>query len=192
MSRLLLPLLVLLSLPAAGALAHGGQFRPPKGAPRAPTPPGLPAQPTAPAETGKVLHTWTTWWGYTQYQFLDWRRLQRERRGPVTGSAGKRDADQWRDELRARLAPILIEALRDKDKEVRTAAAVAIGKLRIREAMPDLARMLEKDKLQEAREAALVGLMYMRDTGLRSTFEKEVRRKSGKLRVIVGLGPKPS
>ena len=192
MSRVLLPLLVLLLWPTTEAIGHGGQFRPPGGSPRAPTPPGLPAQPTAPAETGKVKHTWTVWWGYTQFQYLDYRRLQRERRGPVTGSEGKQDADKWRDELRLRLVPLLRKAIHDKDREVRTGAAVALGKLQVREAIPDLERMLNKDKLQEAREAALVGLMHMREPQLRETFEKEVRKKSGKLRVrgfaLFGIG----
>ncbi|MHC4954724.1 MAG: HEAT repeat domain-containing protein [Planctomycetota bacterium] len=192
MSRLLPTLLALLFLPTTSIFAHGGQFKPPGGNPRTPTPPGLPAQPTAPAQTGKVLHTWTVWWGYTQFQYLDYRRLQRERRGPVTGSAGKQDANAWRDKLRARLIPVLRKAILDSDKEVRTAAAVALGKLQVREAIPDLVRMLEKDKLQEAREAALMGLMFMREPQLRATFEKEIRKKSGRLRVrgfaLFGIG----
>jgi len=191
------PLLLALLLPLAfgplpAALGHGGQFRPPNTGPKTPTPPGLPAQPTAPSRTGKILHNWTIWWGYRQFQYLDYRRLQRERRGPVTGSEGKKDPDAWRDELRARLVPLLRKAILDDDKEVRTAAAVALGKLQAKEAVPDLVRMLEKDKLQEAREAALAGLMYMRDPQLRATFEKEVRRKSSKLRLrgfaLFGIG----
>ena len=192
MSRLLPTLLLLALLPCNSALAHGGQFRPPRGAPRAPTPPGLPAQPTAPAQTGKVQHTWTVWWSYSQFQYLDYRRMQRERAGPITGSEGKQDADKWRDELRARLIPVLRKAITDKDREVRTAAAVALGKLQVRAAIPDLERMLRLDKLQEGREAALLGLMYMREPQLRATFEREVRRKAGKLRVrgfaLFGIG----
>jgi HEAT repeat protein len=139
-----------------------------------------------------VLHSWTTWWGYSQFQFLDYRRLQRERRGPVSGTGTKKDADQWRDDLRQRLVPILRVAIKDKDKEVRTAAAVALGKLEAKEAIDDLLKMLKKDKLQEAREAALAGLMYMREAQLRETFERIAGRKSEKLRVrgfaIFGIG----
>ena len=173
--------------------AHGGQFRPPGGRPGIPTPPGLPAQPTAPSQTGKILHSWTIWWGYTQFQYLDYRRLQRERRGPVSGGdQEKKDADAWRDALRTRLIPILREAIKDKDKEVRTAAAVALGKLEAKDAIDDLLKMLKRDKLQEGREAALTGLMYMREPQLRETFSRIVRKKSEKIRVrgfaLFGIG----
>ena len=191
-SLLLALLLCLVAVPVPTAEGHGGQFRPTAPGPRTPTPPGIPTQPTAPSQTGKIVHDWTIWWGYRQYQYLDYRRLQRDRRGPVTGSEGKEDPNAWRDELRTRLLPMLRKALRDDDKEVRTAAAVALGKLEARETIPDLVRMLENDKLQEAREAALAGLMYMREPQLRETFEKQVRDKSSKLRLrgfaLFGIG----
>ncbi|MHC4940542.1 MAG: HEAT repeat domain-containing protein [Planctomycetota bacterium] len=184
--------LAVLFLVASQLLAHGGQFRPPGGQPGVPTPPGLPAQPTAPSQTGKINHSWTVWWGYSQFQYLDYRRLQRERRGPVSGTDSKKDADSWRDELRTRLIPVLREAIKDKDKEVRTAAAVALGKLEAKDAIDDLLKMLKKDKLQEAREAALTGLMYMREPQLRETFVKIVTRKSERIRVrgfaLFGIG----
>jgi len=188
MSRLPAALL----LAASTLWAHGGQFRPASGQPKVPPPPGLPSQPTAPAETGKITHSWVTWWGYRQFQYLDYRRLQRERRGPVSGGEEKKDPDAWRDALRERLIPILREAIRDDDKEVRTAAAVALGKLQARDAIEDLKRMLERDKLQEAREAALAGLMYMREPQLRETFEELVSDRAEKLRIrgfaLFGIG----
>ena len=188
MPRAILALLVA----AAPLFAHGGQFRPPGGQPSTPTPPGLPAQPTAPAQTGKVTHSWTTWWGYRQLQYIDYRRLLRERRGPTSGAATTRGADDWRDELRKRLIPVMRAALQDKDKEVRTAAVVALGKLEAKEAIDDLLKVLDRDKRQEVREAALAGLMYMREPQLRETFEKYANKRSEKLRVrgfaVFGIG----
>ncbi|MEM8882711.1 MAG: HEAT repeat domain-containing protein [Planctomycetota bacterium] len=177
---------------AAPLFAHGGQFRPPGGQPKVPPPPGLPAQPTAPSQTGKVNHSWTVWWGYEQYQFVDIRRRQRERRGPTSGGEPEKKVDDWRRDLRLQLIPMLRAALTDKDKEVRTAAAVALGKLQAKEAIEDLQTMLRQDKLQEAREAALTGLMYMQEPQLRETFEKIARKRSEKLRVrgfaLFGIG----
>ena len=70
------------------AWGHGGSFRGQGGGVPPSAPPGLPQQPTSPPRTGHATHTWQTWWGYNQFKVIDFRRKQKERRGPVTGVNG--------------------------------------------------------------------------------------------------------
>jgi HEAT repeat protein len=183
--------LVLLLLAAAPAFAHGGRFRGQGGG----VPPGLPTQPTAPDSSGGATHTWLTWWGYNQYKYTDFRRRQAERRGPVTpGDDGRVETDPhaWRGEVRGRLTPVLLEALKDPDEEVRTAAAIALGKWRAAVAIPDLQRVHEKDDIRQVRESALLGLSLMRDGSLRPYLERVASDGERKLRergfALLGLG----
>jgi len=184
-----LRLLVLL-LAAAPAFAHGGRFRGQGGG----VPPGLPAQPTAPGASGGSTHTWLTWWGYNQFHYMDFRRRQAERRGPVTNLEGKaeKDAHAWRGVVRTQLTPTLVGALADDDPEVRTAAAVALGKWRAAIAVPDLQRAYDRDDKVEVREAALLGLALMREPSLRKYFEGIAGSQEAKLRergfALLGLG----
>ncbi len=184
-----LRLLVLL-LAAAPAFAHGGRFRGQGGG----VPPGLPAQPTAPGASGGSTHTWLTWWGYNQFHYMEFRRRQAERRGPVTNLEGKAEQDPhaWRGVVRGQLTPTLVGALADDDPEVRTAAAVALGKWRATIAIPDLQRAYERDDKIEVREAALLGLALLRDPSLRPYFERVAGSQEAKLRergfALLGLG----
>jgi len=182
--------LLLLLLAAAPAFAHGGRFRGQGGG----VPPGLPAQPTAPDSSGGATHTWLTWWGYNQFRYMDFRRRQAERRGPVTNLDGRaeKDPNAWRAVVRARLTPTLVGALADDDSEVRTAAAIALGKWRTVLAIPDLQRAYEKDDKRDVREAALLGLALVRDPSLRPLFERVASSQETKLRergyALLGLG----
>lgn len=184
-----LRLLVLL-LAAAPVFAHGGRFRGQGGG----VPPGLPAQPTAPGSSGGSNHTWLTWWGYNQFQYMDFRRRQAERRGPVTNLEGKAEQDPhaWRGVVRGQLTPTLVGALADDDPEVRTAAAVALGKWRAAIAIPDLQRSCEKEDNRDVKEAALLGLALMRDPSLRTYLERIAGSQEAKLRergfALLGLG----
>jgi HEAT repeat protein len=182
--------LLVLALAAAPAFGHGGRF-PGQGAG---VPPGLPRQPTAPESSGGGTHTWLTWWGYNQFQYVDFRRRQAERRGPVTAPDGvaEKDAHAWRAVVRGQLTPVLIEALRDRDTEVRTAAAIALGKWRSTIAIPDLQGVYDKDDVSDVREAALLGLALMRDRSLRPYFERVAGSQKAELRergyALLGLG----
>ncbi len=182
--------LLVLVLVAAPAFAHGGRFRGPGGG----VPPGLPAQPTAPGSSGGSTHTWLTWWGYNQFHYMDFRRRQAERRGPVTNLEGRNEQDPhaWRGVVRAQLTPTLVGALADDDSEVRTAAAVALGKWRATLAIPDLQRAYEKDDIRDVREAALLGLALMRDASLRPYLVRVAGDAEVKLRergfALLGLG----
>jgi len=177
----------------APVLAHGGQFGGgPRGGVPPGDPPGLPGQPTKPARTGNTTHSWQTWWGYNQFKYLDFRRRQKARRGPVSGSGLKVDPDAWRVALRVKLEPVFVTALKDDDKEVRTAAAVALGKLQAVGAIPALQELIEKDNVQEVREAALQGLTLMADAQLREYFIAIVKQRNEKQRLrgfaIMALG----
>lgn len=178
-----------LLLAAGMAWAHGGAFRGPGAGG---VPPGLPQQPSSPARTGKVPHSWLTWWGYNQFNVLDFRRRQKARRGPVSGERRETDPDAWRGELRTKLVPILREALGDDDKEVRTAAAVALGKLAAHDAIEDLKRLYRDDNLKEVREAALQGLLLMGDAQLHDFFTGIIADQGEQLRLrgfaLMGLG----
>ncbi len=182
--------LLVLLLAAAPAFAHGGSFRGQgKG-----VAPGLPNQPTAPDPSGGATHTWLTWWSYNQFRYTDFRRRQNERRGPVTNEDGRaeRDPNEWRAHVRGELTPALIGALADDDKEVRTAAAIALGKWRAVLAIPDLQRTYDRDDEREVREAAILGLALLRDLSLRPWFERVAGSEDAKLRergyALLGLG----
>ena len=188
MQRAILGFLLL----TAPVLAHGGQFGGPGRGGVPPGEQGLPGQPTKPARTGNLTHVWQTWWGYNQFKYLDFRRRQKERRGPVSGTAMKTNPDAWRTALRVKLEPVFVAALKDDDKEVRTAAAVALGKISAVGAIPALKDLIEKDNVQEAREAALQGLTLMGEPQLREFFIDIARKRSEKLRLrgfaLMGLG----
>jgi len=174
------------------AWGHGGSFRGPGGGVPPSLPPGLPQQPTSPPRTGHGTHTWQTWWGYNQFKVIDFRRRQKERRGPVTGEGEAKGPDAWRIELRERVVPVMREALKDDDKEVRTAAAVALGKYRTTAAIEDLKTLYRTDNVDEVREAALQGLLLMGDPGLFDFFETILRDQGETLRLrgfaMMGMG----
>ncbi|MHC4549609.1 MAG: HEAT repeat domain-containing protein [Planctomycetota bacterium] len=181
---------------AAPVFAHGGSFRGPSGG----VPPGLPSQPSKPGETGGSTHSWLTWWGYNQFKYTDFRRRQVERRGPISGAKRHRndveeDPNAWRADVRSRLTPLMLEALKDHDEEVRTAAAVALGKWRVHLAIPELKKLYQRDDVRQVREAGVLGLMLMRDPTLRDWFIQLAEQrddKAEKFRVrgyaLLGLG----
>ena len=104
MARTILAIL----LAASVATAHGGAFRPPPG---------------GGGDPGGAGSPWKSWWALHAERFLDLRArlLKRE---VITGPERRTDLFD-RKRLREKvLAPIMLEALRDADEEVRTSAAV--------------------------------------------------------------------
>jgi len=185
--------LAVLLLPAM-ASAHGGSFRGRGGG----VPPGLPGQPTKVAESGGQYHTWVTWWSYNQFRFLDYRNRQAARRGPVSGSPTavakqKEDPNAWRGDVVSKWTPLMLKSLSDEDEEVRTAAAVALGKWRVKEAADALKKLRERDQILQVRESALLGLMLLRDPRHFEYFrailrtDKELPRMRGYALLGIGL-----
>jgi HEAT repeat protein len=150
------------------ALAHGGQYsgpvtgNPNGGGPQ--VPPGT-SDPPAPSTR------WETWWAANKEFFLRLGEQMREDAGPtsrgLTGekaAAGKETEKELRErrdaEARAALVPIFIEALQDESFEVRTAAAVALGKTV--SALPESSKALReasnKDKHKDVRDSSILGL----------------------------------
>ncbi|MFQ5844309.1 MAG: HEAT repeat domain-containing protein [Planctomycetota bacterium] len=160
---------------AGSALAHGGVFRPPpRGNPYDPTPtPGRSGRPgtTTQAATSQAAPTpWETWWAYNRERYL----RTRERIARRTVISGTRDPDRQPLDgtvlLQTRLIPLMLEALQDQEEEIRTAAAVALGKFGGAVAVEPLQRTYHKDKVRQVRESALVGLLLLRDPSLRDWF----------------------
>jgi len=157
-----------LAAAAGPACAHGGAFRPPPGrqpgdryTPRG----GSPGPTTAPAGSAGSIQPWESWWFFNRDPWLNLRR-RIEERTVITGERTRDDLFD-REGLRVKvLAPLMMEMLTDEDEEVRTSAAVALGKFGWKPAIPALLERFSGDDVKQVREAALIGLLLMRDPGL--------------------------
>jgi len=119
----------------SAAFAHGGSARTQPGAGGTPTiivPTGGSGRPDVGPEGGPSTesergkrHTWEIWWSYNREYYL----ALRSRGTPVTGVRELADKQQRKDLREARLFDVMLEALEDKDKDVRSAAAVAPRRL---------------------------------------------------------------
>lgn len=135
-----------------------------------PTFPGKPAvtpggaEPGARAETTSSMR-WETWWDHNRARLVEEAVALRLARASVTPSAGgpnRRDARRERladAEMLGEIAvPLLLEALDDRDRDVRASAAVAIGRSRNRAAGALLRATAVNDRDPHVRECALVAL----------------------------------
>jgi HEAT repeat protein len=133
-------LLAVLTLP------HGGQYLPPLHDPETPSvlPSGVPTSPDAgePVQlptpqpgSGPTMGfspgRWEWWFDFNQEQLLDLRRR--------LAQAAPRSYQPATDEDRERtLRPVLLEALKAKPRDVRAAAAMALGRLALPSSLPAL------------------------------------------------------
>jgi len=163
-----------LALLAATAFAHGGSYRGPRGGvpPGSPPSPGSSGGPTTPSGAGPGnLPTWDAWWYLNRDPYLRIRE-RITKREVITGPQEEREDFFDRRALREEvLLPVMLEALKDREKAVRGAAAIACGKFRARAAIPKLLEMTRRDRIREVRDAAVMGLMLMRDPDLRTRFQ---------------------
>lgn len=118
----------------AAALAHGGSARtqPGQGGAQITIVPfagtgrpdvGPEGGPTTESDRAR-RHTWEIWWSYNREYYL----ARRARGAPVTGVRALDDRKQRADLREGRLIDLLLHAIEDKDKDVRSSAAVALGK----------------------------------------------------------------
>jgi HEAT repeat protein len=155
--------LLLVAAPAA-ALAHGGSYAPPAGAsPGAPSGPQVPpgtSDPPAPATR------WESWWASNKEYWLRLNEAMRADDGPTTrGISGEAPAESPQEArakrdaaVRESLAPLFVEALADDSFEVRTAAAIALGKSGSADGSRPLREAAVRDKHNDVRDSALLAL----------------------------------
>ncbi len=217
MKALHIALVALLACSTPGiAFAHGGSFRGPSGGSSGPqVPPGTSDPPTTPTR-------WETWWAANKDTYLRLNERMRKDTRVVTpgkdGDEARKTAQELRAErdkrVRDRLVPIFIEALGDDSFEVRTAAAIALGKTGDRRGSKPLRHASLKDAHKDVRDAAVLGLGLLGHDenipfleAMLSDFEENTRRRSfaafalGLIggedasstleRYITGRGPRP-
>jgi HEAT repeat protein len=159
-----------LLLLVAAALGHGenartqasawgtpaGTFVRPGGRDPMPGPGDRPPSPsTSPDRTKR--HTWETWWSYHREYYL----AVRARGVPLTGPRAAADRAGAKQLREGRLTDLMIEAIGDKDPDVRAAAAIALGKFGL---STGVARALERhvnDERFDVRESSIyaIGLL---------------------------------
>jgi HEAT repeat protein len=154
---------------AGPALAHGGQYRGPGGR--------VPNDPTAPGTGGTPTTGWESWWSANAWRYVNLRERLRRRDRPsgntVDGGVGTAvptpgstpSADDAFDPRRlheTETLPVVLAALSDEDAEVRSAAAVALGKMGFPRALPELRRAL-KDDVRDVRDGAVLALGMLGD-----------------------------
>lgn len=160
-----------LALLPAVAWAHGGSYQPP-----APTGPrgggGGPQIPPGTADPLAPTTRWESWWAANKETYLrlsDAMRDDSGASGPTTPSAREPQSPEEVDErriaraeldakLRESLVPEFIAALEDSHFEVRTAAAIALGKTGDPRGSEPLRRAAEKDGHKDVRDSAVLGL----------------------------------
>ncbi|MBK9384285.1 MAG: HEAT repeat domain-containing protein [Planctomycetes bacterium] len=166
-------------LGAAPLAAHGGRYfgpvptvstppAPPGTGARTPTiTPGVnpltpPNVPGGMSPTGPFTNSWENWWELNYEWVLSPRtRAPREQvdDGPTSSPHGTRIPS--RELVRERVLPVLRAHLKDRDAEVRSAAAMALGKTALRDVEPELIALLD-DPERDVREGALLGLGLLR------------------------------
>jgi HEAT repeat protein len=164
---------VLVAAPAS-AFAHGGEVDPPPDPPpfAPPRPPsggsGAPQVPPGTADPPAPHTRWETWWAANKESFLRLAEQMRAEDGPVSRGLSSEKPERQpspqerRDKLdeavRENLVSVFIEALGDDSFEVRTSAAIALGKAGRPEGAAALRLASVKDKHKDVRDSAVLGL----------------------------------
>ncbi len=137
--------------PVTGVGGGGGGF--PTG-----TGSGAPRPGMRPRKGGKGLAHWTRWWYPNRRHIIEWSARVGDRQQADTtpsGDRSKADDGLWRAEVQAALHA----ALKSRNEDLASGAAVALGKLGDPSDGPTLARLLNDSKRQQpVREAAALAL----------------------------------
>ncbi len=162
--QVLIGVLSILAIPAM-ALAHGGNYRaPPESA-------GGPSGGTDRGDRAVSVTRWETWWAKNKEYYLRLSRdlgptapvthddsVSRASREEILRRYEERLRKEARRALSARQVPLFLRALRDESAEVRSSAAIAIGRSGNSRASEALRAAAEKDRDPMVRESALLGL----------------------------------
>jgi HEAT repeat protein len=116
---------------------------------------------------------WERWWDANRFRFLDLRsRIRmRDARGEATSLTAEdrnpsdgpqRTAPTLRAQAEREALPVVTAALSDPDAEVRSAAALALGKMGFPRSLVDLTRAA-RDTSRDVREAAVLALGMVGD-----------------------------
>lgn len=148
---------------AGTAAAHGGAYRGPPG-----NNPGAGAVPPGTADTPAPVTRWETWWASNKELYLrSHERMRDDGRAVTPGSDSGEPGAPTREEQdaakRAELVPVFIEALTDDSFEVRTAAAIALGKTGDPRGAAPLRRAALKDDHKDVRQSAVLALGLIGD-----------------------------
>lgn len=153
---------VALALSVLPAFAHGGQMQGPRGSPSPGSPPPSGGVPPGTADAPGPVTGWETWWAANKDAWLRLGERMRTNTSAVTPSPGAEDSTASRAArdtvAREELVPVFLDAILDDSFEVRTAAAIALGKTRDPRAAVPLERAVTGDPHKDVRESALLGL----------------------------------
>lgn len=162
--------LSLCSTLCGAAFAHGGRYQGEViggDAPGGQVPPGEGGEPDGTPGGGRGAKSLTVsrdfvtpsrWWARHRTLYLRLGAQLRRADVPLTLRDGERLAEDPRVALRERLVPVLIGALDDPEFDVRSSAAVALGRAGDARARPALRKAAAEDPEGEVRQAACLAL----------------------------------
>ena len=135
---------------------HGGQYQPPPDITLPELPEGVLAQPGFGPLQRFDPQAWEWWFEFNQEAVLD-LRARLPARAARRGAAWQPVTDD--DRLRL-VMPRLVEALRDRNRDVRSAATMALARLRIPDALGPVAIVAESDRDLFVRTLAVLALGF--------------------------------
>lgn len=197
-ARPLVAAIALIALGAAAlpAFAHGGQMQGPRGSPAPGGPPPSGGVPPGTADAPGPVTGWETWWAANKDAWLRLGERMRTNSAPLTPSGEAADAAPTaaaREAVaREELVPVFLDAILDESFEVRTAAAIALGKTRDPRAAAPLERAVAADAHKDVRESALLALGLLAQQKEIPFLDEIVRDRDAPLRMrcfaAFGLG----